>query len=217
MHDLIGTTMHRRSEQQDRLAARLSVPALADNAAMEQVVRAVFKTMHGDLSSKETSLLAEVEELGRTIEQAKAEISALQVGDITNSHIPSATDELDAIVAHTAAATNSILEVCETLDKVAATLTGAASQQLGDATTQIYEACGFQDITGQRISKVVLALKAIDEKVAHILKTFRVEAAPSAPVEAKAITSDDDLLNGPQLPIAAMDQSEIDRLLASFE
>ena len=66
------------------------------------VVHAVLATMSGDLSAQETSLLAEVEALGRTIACAKAEIAALRVDDITDSHIPFATDELDAIVEHTA-------------------------------------------------------------------------------------------------------------------
>ncbi len=221
MRDAPSSEMQRQALHRNRLAERMATTPMPDNAAVESVVRAVFSTMHGDLTSQETSLLAEVEELARTIAQAKSEIAALQVGDITNSHIPSATDELDAIVAHTAAATNAILEVCETLDKVAATLSGEASQHLGDATTQIYEACSFQDITGQRISKVVLTLKSIDDKVAHILKTFRVEPNEMTATEIaslpSAIESEADLLNGPQLPMAAMGQSEIDRLLASFE
>ena len=89
-----------------------------------EVVHAVLATMSGDLSAQETSLLAEVEELGHTIACAKAEIAALRVDDITDSHIPFATDELDAIVEHTATATNAILDSCETLDDVAAALTG---------------------------------------------------------------------------------------------
>ena len=84
-----------------------------------EVVRAVLATMSGDLSAQETSLLAEVEALGRTIASAKAEIAALRVDDITDNHIPFATDELDAIVEHTATATNAILNSCETLDDVA--------------------------------------------------------------------------------------------------
>jgi chemotaxis protein CheZ len=114
-------------------------------------------------------LLHEVEELGRTIAGAKAEIAALRVDDINASHIPSATDELDAIVTQTASATDAILESCETLDRVAAGLTGEASAQLQDATTRIYEACSFQDITGQRITKVVATLKTSDAKVAQIV------------------------------------------------
>ena len=84
-----------------------------------EVVRAVLATMSGDLSAQETSLLAEVEALGRTIASAKAEIAALRVDDITDNHIPFATDELDAIVEHTATATNAILDSCEMLDEVA--------------------------------------------------------------------------------------------------
>ena len=84
-----------------------------------EVVRAVLTTMSHDLTAKEASLLREVEELGRTITSAKSEIAALRVDDITDHDIPFATDELDAIVDHTAHATNAILESCEMLDEVA--------------------------------------------------------------------------------------------------
>ena len=137
-----------------------------------EVVRAVLATMSGDLSAQETSLLAEVEALGRTIASAKAEIAALRVDDITDNHIPFATDELDAIVEHTATATNAILSSCETLDDVAGSVTGEPAARLQDATTRIYEACSFQDITGQRITKVVATLKTIESKVAQIVATF---------------------------------------------
>lgn len=217
MHDLPKGRLLEQSRQQGRLAERLSNTHFQDSQAIETVVRAVFSTMHGDLTAKETGLLAEVEDLGRTISAAKAEIAALHVDDITDSHIPSATDELDAIVAHTASATNAILEVCETLDGLASGMSGAQAEVLGDATTRIYEACSFQDITGQRINKVVTTLKVIDEKVAHIINTFsNHEAVPAVSVPPVA-SGDETLLNGPQLPMAAMDQSEIDKLLASFE
>jgi chemotaxis protein CheZ len=181
-----------------------------------EVVRAVLSTLSGDLSAQETSLLAEVEALGRTIACAKAEIAALRVDDITDNHIPFATDELDAIVEHTATATNAILSSCETLDEAAASLTGEAATKLQDATTRIYEACSFQDITGQRITKVVGTLKAIEAKVAQIVATFGTRGHEAAITETAEVT-DSALLNGPQHPTVAMDQSDIDKLLASFE
>jgi chemotaxis protein CheZ len=216
MHDPSSDRLRRAAATADVLAQRLVEARVADRALVEDVVRSVFATLHGDLTSKETGLLSEVEELGRTIAAAKAEIAALRVDDITVSHIPSATDELDAIVAHTAAATNAILEVCETLDILAGSVEGDAAAKLADATTRIYEACSFQDITGQRINKVVLTLKAIEVKVAQIVDTF---SDPIAADAAGAAVGDGEtsLLNGPQLPMTAMDQSEIDRLLASFE
>ena len=103
------------------------------------------------------------------------EIAALKVDDIRDRDIPFATDELDAIVEHTAGATNAILESCELLDEVAAAVSGEAAARLQDAVTKIYEACSFQDITGQRITKVVTTLKAIEEKVAQIIMTFGVK------------------------------------------
>jgi len=164
-----------------RLAAMRARYPEMDPAMVVDVVRAVLGTMHGDLNGTQTTLLAEVEELGRTIAAAKADIAALRVDDITGNHIPTATDELDAIVAHTAAATNQILEVCETLDDVGAKLRGKAKAQLQDATTRIYEACSFQDITGQRITKVVAALKTIEQKVAMLIYTFGDDPPPRHP------------------------------------
>jgi chemotaxis protein CheZ len=179
----------------------------------------VLTSMRGDLVSGEVSLLSEVEALGRTIATAKAEITALRVDDINASHIPFATDELDAIVAHTASATDAILTSCEILDEVGTAVSGEMAAKLTDATTRIYEACSFQDITGQRITKVVATLKTIEEKVASIIAAFgdrsEMTAAP-LPV-ASSVVTEASLLNGPQLPTAAMDQSEIDRLLASFD
>ena len=188
-----------------------------DPDVIAEVVRAVLSTMSGDLTSKETTLLHEVEELGLTIANAKAEIAALRVDDIKQRDIPFATDELDAIVAHTASATHSILESCETLDQVAETVTGDGGNRLRDATTKIYEACSFQDITGQRITKVVTTLKTIEAKIGHIISTFG--SGPTADMDARATdpTGEAALLNGPQLPAMAMDQSDIDKFLASFE
>ena len=199
----------------------------ADPPLVAEVVRAVLATMTGDLSAPEIRLLAEVEELGRTIARARAEVAALGVDDITDSHIPAASDELEAVVVHTASATDRILAVCETLDGLAEGLGNRggptradAAQALRAATTEVYEACGFQDITGQRISKVVGALQAIDLKVARIMEAFgerrrgpdmrrveRLEAGAPTPAA---------LLRGPQLPALAMGQDDIDLLLASF-
>lgn len=184
----------------------------ADPRMVADVARSVIEGLHGALSATETALLAELQDLSETITKAKAEIAAFGADDITSSQIPSATDELDAIVTHTAAATDAILEVCETLDEVATNLAGDGAAKLQAATTRIYEACSFQDITGQRISKVVATLKMIEDRVEHLLASFAPERATP---QAEAASTD--LLHGPQLPGQGMDQSDIDRLLASFE
>lgn len=189
-----------------------------DDGRIEAAVRSVLASMCGDLTLREAVLLGELNELGRTIARAKAEIAALAVDDITGSHIPSAADELDAIVEHTATATNEILDSCEVLETIGAALAGDQAEALQRAVTRIYEASSFQDITGQRIGKVVRALKAIEARVQAAVAAASGGLAMSA---GEAATSEQTegqrLAEGPQLPTSATSQEEIDRLLASFD
>jgi chemotaxis protein CheZ len=189
--------------------------AIAGEDRIEAVVRAVLGSMAGAITGREAALLAELEGLGRTVARAKAEIAALRVDDINARHIPAATDELDAVVGHTADATNEILDVCEQLERLRHDIAGPPAELLGLCVTRIYEACSFQDITGQRISKVVLALKAIEARVAAVTASFAPPAVPPPPApaaEPAAATEGQRLAHGPQLPGAGVSQSDIDAL-----
>jgi chemotaxis protein CheZ len=182
---------------------------------IEAAVRAVLGTLSGDLTVTEAALLGELEALGREVKRAKSEIAALSVEDINESHIPAATDELDAVVEHTATATNEILDACETLEALQSKLDEGSAQALGNAVTRIYEACSFQDITGQRIAKVVSALKAIEARVAAVTGSF--SSLPATVGKKADATEGEQLANGPQLPTNASSQADIDKLLASFD
>ena len=187
---------------------------------IEQAVRQVLGSLAGDMTTTEASLLAELEALGNEVRRAKSEMAALRVDDIGASHIPRATDELDAVVEHTANATNEILDVCEGLEAMQARVAPAEAEKLASAVTRIYEACSFQDITGQRISKVVSALKAIEARVSSVTARFApaTELPPLiAAVPITLATEGRALANGPQMPGAASSQAEIDKLLASFD
>ena len=207
--------------------APVSAGATPEEAKIEAAVRAVLGSLSGDMTAMEAALLAELEGLGRTVARAKQEIASLRVDDITLSHIPSATDELDAIVGHTAQATNEILDCCETLEGVATRVGGTEADALAAVVTRIYEACSFQDITGQRIGKVVTALKAIEARVAQVTSRFGAAAGaaiaqgaeppPAAESTAEPETEGRRLAHGPQLPGAGVSQADIDKLLADFD
>jgi chemotaxis protein CheZ len=182
-----------------------------------EVVRAMLDTMTGDIDGSDLKLFREVESLADYIHAAKAEIAALRPGEIKNEFIASATDELDAIVGATEAATNEIMDSAEHLESLAPMMDAEVAERLTEITTRIFEACTFQDITGQRITKVVRMLKEIETRVESLVKAFGGEIEASAPRQEKAHVTDEDLLNGPQLPSGAADQAEIDRLLASFD
>lgn len=180
-----------------------------------EVVRALLSSVTGDLSAGDLKLYHEVQALAAYIHNAKMEIAALRPQDIQTRYIASATDELDAIVGATENATNSILDAAERLETLATEMTPEAGQRLTDQTVQIYEACNFQDITGQRITKVVRALKHIEERIDALVLAFGPEveeAVPATAPEEPKVVSDEDLLNGPQMPQRAHDQAAIDAL-----
>jgi chemotaxis protein CheZ len=183
-----------------------------------EVVRAMLDSMTGDISANDLKLYREIESLADYIHAAKAEIAALRPGEIKNEFIASATDELDAIVGSTEAATNEIMDSAEHLESLTPLMDAEVAARLTEITTRIFEACTFQDITGQRITKVVRMLKEIEGRVENLIKAFGsdTDEAPAAKANPGVMT-DEDLLNGPQLPSGAADQAEIDRLLASFD
>ena len=92
---------------------------------------------------------------------------------------------------------------------------------LGDHVIAIYQACSFQDITGQRINKVVKTLKQIESKVDQLLSAFGDEVAQqrtkatneaAAAQESAKAAREEHLLNAPQLPTEAVSQADIDAL-----
>lgn len=190
---------------------------------ISDIVASIMGTMEGDLSAKDMELYNELDSLATYIHNAKSEIAALRPDEVKDDFLPTATDELDAIVEATADATNNIMDATEIVEGVMASLEGEPADQLMDAITKIYEACSFQDITGQRITKVIKALKDIEDRVDSLVAAFGDEITqykkdnPKKDKEEDRPITDEDLLNGPQNEGDAKTQAEIDALLASFD
>jgi chemotaxis protein CheZ len=186
--------------------------------SVAEIVRALLDSMTGDISAGDLQLYRELESLAEYIHSAKAEIAALRPGEIRDQFIASATDELDAIVGATEAATNEIMDAAEHLESLTPLMEQQVAEKLTETTTRIFEACTFQDITGQRITKVVKALKEIEARVENLVKAFGGDfAAAAAKDEGPKAMTDEDLLNGPALPSTAANQADIDALFASFD
>ena len=188
-----------------------------------EVVSEMLQSLEGDLSEVNLKVYSELEGLAKYILAAKREIAALRPDDITSEHLPKATDELDAIVGSTEEATNGILQAMELLEGLTPQMPAEIAEQVTNAVTQVYESCNFQDITGQRITKVVKTLKHIEDRVEALVAAFGDEIQkyrethPREEQQPQQKTTDEKLLNGPQLPDDAGKQADIDALLASFD
>jgi len=199
----------------DAVQARTRIAV--DTTEVAAVVEAIVESLSGDMSIADLKLYRELEQLAQYIQRAKREIAEARPNDISERHIPMATDELDAVVEATAAATGTILDEAEAVQKLAATLPPPTGTMIAAAVTRIYEACNFQDITGQRITKVVKTLKYIESKIDALLAAFGDTVVGKNKKASALKAPDEDFVSGPQLPTAANSQDEIDAILASLD
>lgn len=176
----------------------------------------VIASLH-TLDRREKGPLVQIlEYISIYIRASREEIWALRHGADSQASFSTAADELEEIVAESAAATNAIMNAAESIEAAGAELSDEAlADRLRQDATRIYEACTFQDITGQRIAKVVRTLQSIESRVNALVAVCGSDGAPGAnggPSGGDA----EKLLNGPQLPATAKTQDEIDRLFESL-
>ncbi len=184
----------------------------------------LMNSVEGDITAPEIHVQNQILGLVDYIKKAREEISDLQPHEINEQHIPAATDELTAIVDATEEATNVFLDAAEKLGNIGMELGGEHEEKLNDIVTQIFEASNFQDITGQRINKVVSTLQYIEGAVNRMAESLGQPVRQDQPridvyadAKAKDERADADLLNGPQLDGDGNSQDDIDALLASFD
>jgi len=204
--------------QREIKAAHESVKHPLTSEEVAAIVRRVVQSLEGDVSAADLKFYSELEELARDIRKAKKEIASIKPDDISINFIPNATDELDAVVGATEDATNRIMDVCDELSSIAPQCSSEINEKIVNCTTKIFEACNFQDVTGQRITKVVETLKHIDVRIEAIVKAMGEEihrtTGVHAPRNVHAGDPEYGLLNGPQLPCNAISQDDIDKLMS---
>ena len=194
---------------------------LLDNATISA---SEIPLAEGDDDKMDRELRIELAGMIRSISQAKSELAAIKHPHAEDDRIMAASNELDAIVLATENATNAILEATERVEKELTHIAALAHEdqdillvvdKIANEITGVLEACNFQDITGQRITKVVKTMQFLEERILAMIDIWGFESLIDVPVE-KAMTdeetSDADLLNGPQMESEAISQADIDAL-----
>lgn len=135
-------------------------------------------------------------EISEKIVSTKQDI--LSVQSIDPDRLPEAGLQLEEVVSATENATNTIMEQAERILCAEANDLDTYQSMVTDAVTQIFEACSFQDITGQRITKVVDTLNYIEKRVGHINQTIGLAFQQSREEKTEAdIRREELLLHGP--------------------
>jgi len=119
-------------------------------------------------------------EMMNAITRTKSEIAAMQPRDSNSSQFDQASVELSGIVDSTEKATSDILAAAERVQEIAWTLreqgVDATVCDLIDAqATEVYTACSFQDITGQRTRKVIEVMRFLEARIDAMIKIWRLD------------------------------------------
>ncbi|OFX11182.1 MAG: hypothetical protein A2516_09395 [Alphaproteobacteria bacterium RIFOXYD12_FULL_60_8] len=196
-----------------------------DQNALDAISTAQLAAEHAELEERRQEmnrLKLELRALANSIEQTKQEIAALRPPDSEQDRIMIVTNELDAVVDATENATQTILDAVEAMEEAAnqihAQVTDKHVKELAETIiekgTQVFEACNFQDITGQRITKVVNTLKYIEDRVEAMMAIWGKDNFDGmAPTEKEKHENEEaKLLNGPQLVGKGISQADIDAL-----
>ncbi|HEX2655455.1 MAG TPA: protein phosphatase CheZ [Xanthobacteraceae bacterium] len=154
-------------------------------------------------------LKSELDTIYSAINQTKHEIATLHISGFEGPEMTRVTHELDAVVGGTQSATEQILSSAEAIDQIANTLSAKLKDEqdqqlvhdIQEHVIRMFEACNFQDLTGQRISKVVTTLKFIEEHIVRMMDIWGgIESfKDQAPDLMEEREGDCKLLNGPKL------------------
>lgn len=230
-----------RIEEREPVAARTALPTLVpddDAAARHREVMTELIALRALLdqraqTSHETAeasrhqidqaheLKRELDLIHETIRRTKRDVGGLEAGAFIGPQMARVGRELDAVIIGTEQATQNILKSAEDIDQIASALASMVKgsyetglvQDMHDHVVRIFEACNFQDLTGQRIGKVIATLKYIEDHIDRMLEIWRaIEPAASAAGEPDPGRTDAKFLNGPKLAgdVGHSSQAEID-------
>jgi chemotaxis protein CheZ len=169
--------------------------------------KALLETYRAQIAQCE-KLKTELDLIHEAINRTKREIATLHGKSFDGDEMAKVTGELGAVVGGTEQATEQILEAAEAIDQAAAALAKVTSpdqqaqlrEEIQERVVGIFEACNFQDLTGQRISKVMGTMKFIEHHINVMMDIWGGvdEIKQHAPAVHHTRTADEKLLNGPK-------------------
>ncbi|HEY8336849.1 MAG TPA: protein phosphatase CheZ [Tardiphaga sp.] len=226
MHREIMTELRAIREQMGR-------PHSGENAVTNQIgastdaqvaeAHALLETYRAQIEQCE-KLKIELDLIHDAITRTKQEIAVLHGKSFDGDEMAKVNGELGAVVGGTEEATQQILEAAEAIDNASTALSKITSpdqqkqltEEIQERVVSIFEACNFQDLTGQRISKVMTTMKFIENHITTMMDIWGgVDAIRAhAPPIVDEREGDDRLLNGPKLDgdVGHASQDDIDAL-----
>ena len=159
--------------------------------------------------------------LFKYVERVRIEIATLNKSGTGDDEFTTMSKQLDGVVEATQDASDRIMDAVESsndsADKLRESLTDPAQLELidkiVDCNNVVFDACAFQDLTGQRVTKIVKSVSYVEERVSALRAIWGTDQLESVEIDLKDDrTEDEKLLHGPQAKSEALGQDDIDAL-----
>src|SRR6266581_433642 len=229
----IGPMHHEIMSELRAIRAQMGGSSTGKSVAVETIGASVTREIAEALALLETyraqieqceKLKVELDLIHDAISRTKREIAVLHGKSFDGQEMAKVNGELGAVVGGTEHATQQILEATEAIDQAATALSKNVtpdqqrmlSEEIQERVISIFEACNFQDLTGQRISKVMTTMKLIENHINVMMEIWGGVDAIKAHATPIVDTREGDakLLNGPKSDgdIGHASQDDIDAL-----
>jgi chemotaxis regulatin CheY-phosphate phosphatase CheZ len=147
---------------------------------LEAIAKLEMAVLKPQRQTAPSGVFGELVEMSEAIARSRREIAQIKPPMQFDQQLVSATAELDHIVDATEKATSDILAATEEIQEAAWTLREQGTDiglcdKIDQRATDIYTACSFQDITGQRTDKVVRALRFIEQRINAMIEIWGVD------------------------------------------
>jgi chemotaxis protein CheZ len=224
MHREIMAELRALRAQMANSTKSAAAAVVEDTASREMAeTQALLDTYRAQIEQCE-KLKVELDLIHDAISRTKREIAAIHGKSFDGNEMAKINGELGAVANGTEQATQQILEAAESIDQAASALSKVnspdqqkiLSEEIQERVVSIFEACNFQDLTGQRINKVMNTMKFIEQHISEMMEIWGgVDAIRAhAPPIVDTREGDAKLLNGPKLDGDAghASQDDIDAL-----
>ncbi|TDQ63993.1 chemotaxis protein CheZ [Maritalea mobilis] len=194
------------AERNDERIPLKDVIALAEKvtAALKPLVRSLDRSMHQELR-----------EILGAIEGLRSELSRVDANDIFAKRIPEMGRELGAIVKATEVATDTIMNVAEQVLAADKSDPEKYAAEVEQHMMAIFEACSFQDLTGQRVTKIIHTMEVIEQRIevlCRMIENNNIAPVSTGEMSEREKRNREKLVSGPAHEGEGVSQSDIDAM-----
>ncbi|MGJ8529530.1 protein phosphatase CheZ [Maritalea sp.] len=184
---------------------------LREVIAMAEKVTSALKPL---VRSLDKSMYRELKDMLDSIEELRGDLSKVGADDIFSRRIPEMGRELSAIVSATEVATNTIMNIAEKVVEADKSDPAAYAKSVEQHMMAIFEACTFQDLTGQRVTRVIQTVEVIEQRIellCHMIESNQITTVASTVSDSEK-RNQSRLVRGPANEGEGINQDTVDAM-----